>query len=134
MRTKHIALFAAGVIFGLAGCVSSPTVLAPVGPDATARPQAGPQGYLKVFTATQAIEVDFGAYFHPHMGYDISDAEGRQVEFVPNHTSDLDESPDEVALPPGNYNVVAESTWLGLVKVPVAVQKGKTTVVRLDGT
>jgi hypothetical protein len=132
MKTKHIALVAAGLISCLSGCVSNPTALALVNPDAACRSQPGSDGYLKVYTATQTVEVDFGAYFHPHMGYNVSGADGRPVEFVPNHTSNLDESPDEVALPPGRYNIVAESAWRGLVTVPVTIERGKTTIVRLD--
>jgi hypothetical protein len=133
MKTKYTALIGAGILSCLAGCVSNPLALAPVGPDAVSRALPGRQGYLEVFTATQTIDVDFQAYFHPHMGYDINDAAGRSVRFVQNHTSNMDESPELVTLPPGNYEVVAESTWCGLVGVPVVVQKGKTTVVHLDG-
>jgi hypothetical protein len=134
MKTKYLSLLlAAGIVPGLAGCISAPTPLALVGPDAHGRMGAGPEGYLEVFTATQTIDVDFHSYFSPHLGYDVNDLSGQCVKFVPNHTSDLDEAPDRVALPPGTYQVVAESTWCGLVSVPVVVQPGKTTVVHLDG-
>ena len=134
MRPMYTALLGAGIILGLIGCATSPIALAPVGPDSIGRTMPGPEGYLEVFTATQTIDVDFEAYFHPHMGYDINDATGRSVKFVPNHTSNMDQSPDTVALPPGNYNIVAESSCCGLVTVPVVIQKGKTTVVHLDGS
>ena len=120
--------------FCLTGCASVPMALAPVGPDALATASRGPEGYLEVFTATQTIDVDFQAYFHPHMGYDINDAAGKNVMFVANHSSNMDESPTQASLPPGNYTVVAESTWCGLVAVPVVIEKGKTTIVHLDGS
>ena len=133
MKTTHLALIGAALIAGMTGCISNPIALAPVGPDAISRALPGPGGYLKVFTATQPIDVDFETTFHPHMGYNINDDAGKSVQFVPNHTSAMDESPDQVTLPPGNYNIVAQSTWCGLVKVPVVIQKGKTTVIHLDG-
>jgi hypothetical protein len=134
MKNKSLSLLlAAGLASGLAGCVSNPTALASVGPEAHGRIGPGPKGYLEVFTATRTVDVDFHSYFSPHMGYDINDLTGQCVKFVPNHTSDLDEAPDRVALSPGTYKVVAESAWCGLVSVPVVVQPGKTTVVHLDG-
>ena len=45
----------------------------------------------------------------------------------------MDESPDQVTLPPGNYYIVAQSSWCGLVTAPVVVDKGNVTVVHLDG-
>jgi len=132
MKTRHIALVASLIPVLLAGCVSNPTSLATVGPDTRGRLQAGPDGYLQVYTATETVEVDFKTDFHPHMGYSINDPTGKSSKFVANHTSDLDESPDKVELPPGNYTIVAESTWQGLVSVPVVISKGRTTVVRLD--
>jgi hypothetical protein len=134
MKTKYLSLlFAAGIVPCLVGCVSGPTALAPVGPEAHGRTRPGPEGYLEVFTATRAVDTDFHSNFNPHLGYNVSDLSGKWVEFVPNHASDLDETPDLVPLAPGTYRVVAESTWCGLVWVPVVVQQGKTTVVHLDG-
>lgn len=133
MKMKLIALFGAGIIPCLAGCISNPVALAPVGPDAISQALPGPQGYLEVFTATQTVDVDFESYFNPHMSYQINDAFGKSIKFVPNHTSAMDELPDQVTLAPGNYTIAAESTWCGLVEVPVVIQRGKTTVVHLDG-
>ena len=109
--------------------------LAPVGPDAISRVVPGSKGYLQVFSATEkssAVASDDYTYFNLHSGYDINDASGKSVKFVPNHASNMDEWPDEVRLPAGNYNIVAESACCGLVTVPVIIQAGKTTVVHLD--
>ena len=120
MKTTHLALLLAGIIPCVTGCRSPPTNPAPI-------------GYLKVFTATTRVEVAVNTDFHPHVGYEIDDASGAKIRFVSNHTSSLDEAPSVVALPPGNYTIVAESTWRGLVKLPVVIQPGETTVIRLDG-
>jgi hypothetical protein len=117
----------------LAGCTTTSLTVAPVGPGADSRSVAGADGFLKVFTATHKVDVDFEAYFNPHASYRVEDVSGRTVKFVQNHSSDQDEAPDMVGLPAGRYNVVAESTWYGMVTVPVVIEQGKTTVVQLDG-
>ena len=135
MEIKYVALFGAGIILLLAGCVSTPMTLAPVGPDAISRAVSGSNGYLQVFSATEKsmpFASDDPTYFNLHSGYDINDAAGKSVKFVPNHASNMDEWPDEVRLQAGKYNIVAESTCCGLVTVPVVVQQGKTTIVHLD--
>lgn len=134
MKLLPIALFCAAGTACLAGCVSGPAALAPVGPGPGGRPAAGSDGYVEVFTATHRVDVDFEAYFNPHLSYEIEDASGRTVKSVANHSSDMDEAPDVVALPPGRYVVVGQSTWCGLVAVPVVIERGRTTVVRLDGS
>jgi hypothetical protein len=136
VKIKYVAFIGAGIIPFLAGCVSAPMVLAPVGPDAIGRAVPGSKGYLQVFSATEKsmpIASDDPAYFNLHTGYDINDAAGKSVRFVPNHASNMDEWPDEVTLTAGNYNIVAESTCCGLVTVPVIIQAGKITDVHLDG-
>jgi len=134
MKIKRIVLIGAAVIPFLAGCASQPISLAPVGPEPISRMTSGSKGYLQVFSATMELraEPDSNTYFHPHSSYDIKDESGKVVRFVPNHASDMDEWPDEVILPAGNYIIVAESTWCGQVSVPLVIQKGKTTVVHLD--
>lgn len=134
MTTIRLVLFCAAAAPCMAGCVSATQTLAPVGPVSAGAAAAGSNGYIEVFTATRKVDVDFESYFHPHLGYEIDDPSGREVRFVANHTSDMDEAPDVVSLPPGRYRIVAESTWCGLVTVPVVIERGRTTVVRLDGS
>ena len=129
----------ANVIAALAILVFASTALAQyeraVGPNPTSRAVSGRKGYLQVFTATQkslSFASDDNHLFNLHTSYDIYDQSGRNVAFVPNHMSNMDEWPDQVALPPGNYRIVAQSTWCGLVTVTVMIQKGKTTLVHLD--
>jgi hypothetical protein len=111
--------------------------LATAGPDPASRAGSDSKGYLQVFSATETdaaelVTTDYHGYFHPHTGYDIKDESGKSVEFVANHMSIMDESPDQVGLPPGNYNILARSECCGLVSVPVLIQSGKTTVLHLD--
>jgi hypothetical protein len=137
MKTKEIGLFCFAIMPFVAGCASTPTALSPVGPLPGNRVAAAKdsQGYLQVFSATEKslpVASDDPYTFNLHSGYDINDDSGKAVRFVPNHASSMDEWPDQVTLPAGNYNIVAESTWCGQVTVPVVIQKGKTTVVHLD--
>jgi len=135
VKIKYVALIGAGIITLLAGCVSTPMALAPVGPDAISRAVPGSKGYLQVFSATGKsipIASDDPTSFNLHSGYDINDESGKSVKFVVNHASNMDEWPDKVTLPAGNYIIVAESTCCGLVTVPVVIQQGKTTIVHLD--
>jgi len=88
-----------------------------------------------VFSATDkapALASDDIAFFDLHSGYDIQDQLGRSLQFVPNHASNMDEWPDQVTLPAGLYNILAQSTCCGQVSVPVLIEADKTTVVHLD--
>jgi len=123
--------------FGFTGCVSKPTALAPVGPDSAGRTSTAPafaKGRLMVFSATEKglpYASDAPVIFDIHTGYEVTDAAGH-ARYVANHASDLDEWPDSVVLPPGDYTVVAKSASLGLVSVPVTIENGRTTSVHLD--
>jgi hypothetical protein len=126
MKMKCIVFLGTTIIPLLAGCASEPGSHA----------QAIPKGYLEVFTATQKstpFASDDPTSFDLHSGYDIDDLSGKNVLFVANHDSNMDEWPDVVTIPAGNYNIVARSTWCGQVVVPVVVQEGKRTEVHLDG-
>jgi hypothetical protein len=135
MKTKLIGVAGAGIVALLTGCLSNRLALAPVGPDQQGKVMGGTNGYLQVYSATKktpSITSDDPTFFALLTGYYINDAAGRSVRFVPNHMSNMDESPNEVKLAAGNYSIVAESTCCGLVAVPVVIENGKTTVVHLD--
>ena len=136
MKSTILIYCGAALPLILVGCASAPIALSPVGPGPASRPavaQTDAKGYLEVFSAREkSTEIGFNTYFYPHSGYDINDASGKSVRFVPNHLSDMDESPDRVTLPAGTYNIVARSTWSGQVTVPVIVEDGNITVVHLD--
>lgn len=124
----------------LPGCVSRPMALSPVGPGpaSQAAPTSAESGRLQVFSATQVrsadnTSADYNGYFYPHSSYEIKNDSGQTVKYVRNRASFMDQTPDVVKLPAGNYRVVAESTCCGLVSVPVVIEAGKTTRVHLDG-
>jgi hypothetical protein len=133
MKLKFIIAAGVAVLPWLCGCAITTHPLASIGPGTVGKAGKGPDGYLQVFTATQTVDADFHNYFDLHDGYDIEDTSGKILQYVANHDSDIDESVDQVSLPPGNYVVVARSTWCGLMKVPVEIVKGRITIVHLDG-
>jgi len=119
----------------LVGCASNQVVLLPVGPAPDGLAGNDHMGFLQVFSATAkspAIVSDDNAVFKIHSGYDIQDQSGQLLEFVPNHTSNMDESPDHVKLPIGIYKILAQSSCCGQVIVPVLIEEGKSTLVHLD--
>lgn len=132
MKIKIVALIGAAIIPLLAGCASTPVALNSVGPEPINPEAFIPKGYLQVFSDTDAIRDGDGPSYYPHTGYSIHDESGKVVQFVPNHIGDMDESPTIMAIPAGDYTVVAESSAYGRVTVPVVIQKGRSTVVHLD--
>ena len=135
MKLKSIILIGSVIIPFVTSCVNKPLALAPIGPNSTVRSSGGIEGYLQVFSATQKsapVVSDDSWLLDLHTGYDIYGQSGKESRFVPNHMSNLDTSADTVTLLAGTYNIVAESTWYGLVTVPVFIQEGKTTAVHLD--
>ncbi|MDR3459908.1 MAG: hypothetical protein P4N60_20965 [Verrucomicrobiae bacterium] len=135
MRFPNTVFVGAASLPLLMGCNSTPVVLPPVGPEPAGHAAKSLKGYLQVFSATEKsppVASDDTTFFNLHSGYDIHDESGRTVRFVPNHASNMDEWPDQVALPAGTYSIVAESACCGQVSVPVVIQAGQTTVVHLD--
>jgi hypothetical protein len=132
MKIKTVALIGTAVIPLLTGCVSQPITLSPVGPGPVSHAEYLPKGHLQVFSDTETHVVGDGPPYYTHTGYSIHDESGKVVQFVPNHTGDMDESPTMVTVPAGDYKIVAESSSYGRVTVPVLVQEGKTTVIHLD--
>src|SRR5207302_10087940 len=90
-----------------------------------------PQGYLKVYSATDRFN-DGDARYFPHSSYAIYTIDGRLYENVRNHRSADDEVPEVVALPVGTYTVVARSERGGYAGMLVAIKEGKQVVLDLD--
>ena len=90
-----------------------------------------PQGYLKVYTATDEFN-DGGVAFYAHSSYVIYTTNGKLVKNVENHISRSDEIPEVVALPVGSYMVVARSEKDGYIRLPVVIKAGRRTIVDLD--
>jgi hypothetical protein len=132
MKTKTILCLGAAIMPFLAGCASTPVALSPVGPEPTSRAAAVPRGGLRVFSDTEAHVIGDGPAYYTHTGYSILDEFGKVVKYVPNHIGDMDESPSMVAVPAGDYKIVAESSSYGRVTVPVLIEEGKTTSIHLD--
>jgi hypothetical protein len=109
-------------------------MLTPIGPGNASCKTTGPiQGYLKVFSATtEYCNNSGGIMYYPHTRYSILNTDGSRYKWVDNHASDTNESPETVALPAGNYYVLAQSELGGPVKVPVLIKGGQTTVVNLE--
>jgi hypothetical protein len=90
-----------------------------------------PQGYLKVYTATDEFD-DGGVPYHAHSSYTIYTTDGKVFTNVENHISRSDEIPEVVALPVGSYMVEARSEKDGYVRVPVIIKAGQRTILDLD--
>lgn len=90
-----------------------------------------PQGYLKVYTATDEFD-DGGVLYYAHTSYTIYTTDRKVFKNVENHISRSDEIPELVALPAGAYIIEARSERDGYVRVPVVVKAGQRTIVDLD--
>jgi hypothetical protein len=90
-----------------------------------------PQGYLKVYTATDEFD-DGGLPYHAHSSYAIYTKDGKLFKNVENHISLSDEIPELVALPVGSYTVGARSERDRYVRVPVVIKAGRRTILDLD--
>lgn len=135
MKIRMAILMGGGIFALFTGCVSKPMALGPVGPGVAGQTLPAVKGNLLVFSATEKglpFASDDPASFNVHSAYDITDTAGN-VQYVPNHASNLDEWPDVVTLFPGHYNLLARSSSCGLVSVPVVIEKGRTATVHLDG-
>jgi len=90
-----------------------------------------PQGYLKVYTATDEFD-DGGVPYHAHSSYTIYTTEGKVFKNVENHISRSDEIPELVALPAGSYIVEARSERDGYVRILVVIKEGQQTILDLN--
>jgi len=90
-----------------------------------------PQGYLKVYTATDEFD-DGGVPYYTHSSYTIYTTDRKVFKNVENHISRSDEIPEVVALPAGAYMIEARSERDGYVRVPVVIKAGWRTIVDLD--
>jgi len=90
-----------------------------------------PQGYLKVYSATDRFK-EGDAWYFPHSSYAIYKIDGRLYENVRNHSSADDEVPEFVALPVGTYTVVARAERGGYASMLVAIKEGEQVVLDLD--
>ncbi|MBU6401266.1 MAG: hypothetical protein KGS61_13200, partial [Verrucomicrobia bacterium] len=118
----------------LSACATQPVVLRTVGPGPTTASAGFGQGLLVVYSDTDEIHLDQSSVFYIHSSYFIQTPTGHQVKWVKNHVSNMDVTPERVALPAGTYLVVARSEDYGRVRVPVVIEAGRTTEVHLADT
>jgi hypothetical protein len=127
---KYMA--AAAMILGMAGCATSPVVLAPVGPNPSARADKLAMGQLEVFSATEQNSDEYNHVWFQRTDYDIYNLSGGKVKHVFNAVALYKPAPRVVALPPGRYIVEAEGRDALRVKVPVEIERGRTSRIHLD--
>jgi hypothetical protein len=90
-----------------------------------------PQGFLKVYSATEKFN-DGDAWYFPHSSYAIYTIDGKLVKNVENHISRNDEVPEIVVLPVGYYVINGRSEKNGFVHVRVLVKAGQQTILDMD--
>jgi len=100
-------------------------------------PTVGPSepehvGYLVVYSATRPSD-DGDVMYYTHTDYELYSARGSFLRRVRNSIVTGDETPEKVPLAPGRYIVEAESETDGIVRVPIIIADGRTTVVNLEG-
>jgi hypothetical protein len=122
----------------LMGCAASDHSLpiACVGPAPdTAADRVAAKGMLMVYSAyTVTADFDRRDIHRPeYSDYRLLAADGTALQRVANTSGTILQRPKLVALPPGQYRVVACASGYGWVTVPVRIQAGQTTIVHLQG-
>src|ERR1700688_5250774 len=90
-----------------------------------------PQGYLKVYSATDEFK-DGDARYFPHSSYAIYTIDGKLFKNVKNHRSGNDEIPEVVVLPVGTYTVVGRSERNRYGDVLVVIKEAQQAILDLD--
>lgn len=125
-------LLGAGLVALLAGCSSTPVVLAPVGPNLMGFDGMASKGELQVFSRLTGRTEGDNPTWYQHTDYYIYDLHGKRLEHVDNAIGQYEEAPRRVALPAGRYFVKAQAKDYIWVDVPVKIEPGRTTRVHLD--
>jgi hypothetical protein len=121
----------------LTGCASdsNQTSIETVGPKPVGPANPSDNGTLIVYSAF-ATDADFynsNPFGRRYTNYKILTADGHLYERVQNNNGTLMQDALPVSLPPGNYQVNAESNGHGKLKVPVAIAAHQTTILHLEG-
>jgi len=122
----------------LAGCVTTQNamVLDRVGPDPSSPINTSSNvGNLIVYSAYDAnADFDRRDNFRPeYSDYKVLTAASELQQRVHNNSGTILQRPKLVALPPGDYRVVAQANGYGVVTVPVTIVAGKDTILHLEG-
>ena len=125
------ALFAAGCAFNREAVITEP-----VGPPPQAGRVTSSDGSLVVYSGFEVGEATGFAneYTHPHTAYDVYAPDGRLAKHVRNYAGGLDDNPESVTLPAGQYKISAKANGYARVVLPVVIAVGKTTTVYLDSS
>lgn len=109
-----------------------------VGPDPMGQTQSTSMGFLKVYTALYTYSamntypLTDMTYYSVHTDYSIYDTNGRLLKNINNAAAYHEPTPKTVALPPGRYTISGYTDGDQLVKVPVVIQPGRSTIVNLE--
>jgi hypothetical protein len=126
-----VVLCLGGSTIAQAGGRDDPLSLGPIRPGNLNYRTELPQGYLKVYSATDEFNGGDAWYF-PHSSYTIYTIDGKLFKKVKNQRFPADEIPEVVALPVGTYAVVARSERDGYGRILVVIKEGQQTIVDLD--
>lgn len=129
-RAARAALVAI-LLAGMSACGPTPRWIAPeaVGP---APVITSDDGDLVVYSADDAIDTADADHPH-HRRYVIRAQDGSTLRTVANQDGPFGQDPEDVPLPPGRYLVDTSATNFGPVRVPVVIERGRITIVHLDG-
>jgi hypothetical protein len=131
MKIIHL-LTGIGLVSLLAGCATARLTFDPVGPDPHGIESTASGGELLVFSSLVGRSEGNDPTWHQHSSYYIYDMDGKLVNHVHNATGHYARAPLSVELPAGNYLVKAKASDYFWVKVPVTIERGRTTEVHLD--
>ena len=126
-----LALCFGGSTVAQAGGKGDPLSPGPIRPGNLDYRSELPQGYLKVYSATDEFNGG-GAWYFPHSSYAIYTIGGKLFKNVKNQRFPADEIPEVVALPVGTYAVVARSKRDGYGRVLVVIKEGQQTILDLN--
>ena len=126
----------AGVVLTSCASAKDGLTLATVGP-VPARAGGGStgSGTLVVYSAYE-VSADFNSRDPnrpEYSDYRIYAADGRFLRKVRNDSGTIFQDPRRVVLPAGRYRVLARANGYGFITIPVKVEAGRMTVVRLTG-
>jgi hypothetical protein len=132
LRSIVLVVGAAWICGACAHSLDTLEVTEAVGP-APLLASTGPTGFLRVYTPTEEF-YDEQALYDLHRDFSILTPGGEILKHVRNADHRWDETPALVSLPVGSYRIRSRTLSGEIATVPVAVERGRTTNVHLDGS
>ena len=132
MKKPYVILGTVGMVL-LAGCVSTPIALAPVGPGPMGRSDTGSKGQLLVYSAREGHgEGNNPAYYQP-ADYYLCNQQGKPIRRINNVMGHYVQVPRPVSLPAGNISCnPGPKVRQPLDQSAGGNPPGETTIVHLD--